>query len=81
MYGVCSSRFIGNSFANHLFSGVDVTRDCLNNAFSSNVFRANRLNAIDYGNGNTWTGNWWDDYIGIGSYPIPGTAGSVDFSP
>lgn len=39
------------------------------------------LNAEDNGEDNLWFQNWWDDYIGYGWYPIPGSAGSFDTDP
>ncbi|MGY5872322.1 MAG: NosD domain-containing protein [Candidatus Thorarchaeota archaeon] len=43
-------------------------------------------NALDDGENNTWDdgvsqGNYWLDYSGNGTYPIPGNAGSVDHYP
>ena len=43
-------------------------------------------NAIDSGTSNQWDdgvsmGNYWGDYIGVGMYNIPGSAGSVDRYP
>lgn len=53
-----------------------------NNTYSKNTFNANReMNAEDNGQGNVWLQNWWDDYLGYGSYPIPGDAGSFDTDP
>ncbi|MFW9808092.1 MAG: nitrous oxide reductase family maturation protein NosD [Candidatus Thorarchaeota archaeon] len=53
-----------------------------NNRISRNSFLANEFeHANDAGQGNIWIGNWWDDYIGYGWYPIAGVAGSYDSDP
>ncbi|MFW9925873.1 MAG: hypothetical protein ACFFDM_03785, partial [Candidatus Thorarchaeota archaeon] len=47
----------------------------------------NAMNAQDDGDENMWCeevlqiGNYWSDYIGEGSYTIPGSAESVDLYP
>jgi hypothetical protein len=52
----------------------------------SNRFGMNLLHARDNGASNAWddgvvVGNAWSDYSGIGTYSIPGSAGSVDHYP
>ena len=63
-------------------NGVGI-EDCgANNTYSKNTFNTNRVtNARDNGQGNVWLQNWWEDYLGYGSYPIPGIAGSFDIDP
>ncbi|TFH07151.1 MAG: right-handed parallel beta-helix repeat-containing protein, partial [Candidatus Thorarchaeota archaeon] len=63
-------------------NGVGI-EDCgANNTYSKNTFNTNQVtNARDNGQGNVWLQNWWDDYLGYGSYPIPGIAGSFDIDP
>lgn len=50
-----------------------------------NRFAYNTINAKDDGIGNNWDnsthGNYWSDYDEAGTYPIPGSAGSVDAYP
>ncbi|MFW9910667.1 MAG: nitrous oxide reductase family maturation protein NosD [Candidatus Thorarchaeota archaeon] len=45
-----------------------------NNTIRRNSFFANvQWHADDWGQGNIWTGNLWDDYIGYGWYPVGGS--------
>lgn len=83
-YGILASTsnctFEGNSIENSHLDGVYVPGS--GNIFSGNLFFNNTLpNAEDSGKHNTWEGNYWDDYVGLGSYPVDGTAGSQDPHP
>ncbi len=72
--------FIGNTIRNSHSFGVEVVGS--GNVVSGNLFSNNTLsNANDRGRDNTWEGNYWDDYIGLGSYSVDGTAGSEDPHP
>jgi parallel beta-helix repeat protein len=78
---VMNNRFINNAI------GIIVASDSSNNTIYLNRFNGNPLgNANDHGASNIWDdgesrGNWWDDYVGYGTYSIPGSAGSVDRFP
>ncbi len=67
--------------------GVHIDVGCRNWVIHSNRFAGNMDgNAEDDGSMNQWDdgvsiGNIWDDYSGIGWYPIPGTAASSDGFP
>lgn len=64
----------------HNGNGLWVVGD--NNTIRGNSFLANEYgHADDAGQGNIWIGNWWDDYIGYGWYPVAGIAGSYDSDP
>ena len=81
-----NSTFFNNSgWAIQILSGSE------NNSFYNNMFIGNHhLNnwyqASDDAVNNQWDdgvsmGNFWGDYIGVGVYNIPGSAGSVDRYP
>ena len=75
-------------------SGILVSPISKNNKIFLNNFINNNFNAYDNGSDNMWdngfTGNHWDDYLGVDAnddgigdtpYIIPGTAGSQDNFP
>ncbi|MFX1603305.1 MAG: NosD domain-containing protein, partial [Promethearchaeota archaeon] len=53
--------------------------------FLNQLFNSTQSNGCDDGSSNSWDngthGNFWDDYDGSGTYPILGSAGSVDNHP
>lgn len=66
--------------------GIRLTGSCTENLIFLNQFFLNsEYNANDDGFSNYWDngthGNFWDDYDGIGSYNISGSAGSMDNYP
>jgi len=67
--------------------GIHVDAECYNNTFVNNILWSNSVsNALDDGDTSRWDdgisiGNHWDDYIGTGTYTIPGTSHSVDHFP
>jgi parallel beta-helix repeat protein len=64
-------------------SGAYLTTDSDYNEIHWNCFIDNGIEfqAWDDGMNNDWAGNFWDDWNGIGSYPINGSANSEDSSP
>jgi parallel beta-helix repeat protein len=89
-FELISSRnctLINNTAASNLFCGI-----YLGTGSEHNILYLNRLgnngasNAQDDGGPNSWDdgvslGNYWMDYDGVGTYAIPGDAGSVDNYP
>ncbi|MCF2138027.1 MAG: right-handed parallel beta-helix repeat-containing protein [Candidatus Thorarchaeota archaeon] len=75
-----------NTIANNSV-GIELqsfTKTCL--VYGNTISLNRKQNAYDYGMDNTWdngidVGNAWGDYSGNGTYPIQGTAGSVDRYP
>ncbi|MHA1936430.1 MAG: right-handed parallel beta-helix repeat-containing protein, partial [Candidatus Thorarchaeota archaeon] len=81
------NRIINNTIIANRDLGIEIDWSSDNNQIYSNSIGWNLLrNAQDDGQNNTWddgmsTGNYWDDYLGSGVYPIFGSAGSVDNYP
>ncbi len=84
---VSSSNIIGNK----LYCGID-TGISLKGTSSQNVIYDNEIawfmnnNGFDEGTDNQWDdgiskGNAWSDYSGTGTYPVDGTANSIDHYP
>lgn len=76
-----------NVLCNNSLIGITLEETTSNNTVYDNRLLWNGLaNALDNGTDNSWDdnvslGNEWDDYNGIGSYPITGSAGSFDHFP
>ena len=65
-------------------NGIELIYGAANNILYGNFILCD--NVLDDGSSNVWDngvdlGNYWSAYNGIGIYPIPGTAGSVDRFP
>jgi len=69
----CSFAVInGNTFVRNSRVGVYIV-SCWNASVSGNVFEENGRNALDLTESyDTWDGNAWDDYFGIGAYVVTG---------
>ncbi len=84
-----SSRNVlySNIFCNNSQIGIMFDETSFNNSAYDNHLLWNGLaNALDNGTANSWDdnvslGNEWDDYNGIGPYPIMGSAESFDHFP
>lgn len=75
-----------NSISASYGVGVNMTAVSESNKFYYNHIVGNNMSASDDGTNNTWddgvsAGNYWGDYNGTGTYPIPGIAESVDNYP
>ncbi len=76
-----------NLFFDNDWYGLYLSGSTSNNSIYYNTFIDNEgYNARDRGDNNTWDdgvtrGNVWDDYIGFGTYIIPGNSGGVDRYP
>ena len=73
-------------FFNNTEVGINLKETTQSFEIYSNRFGMNTVHARDNGLSNSWddgvaVGNAWDDYSGFGTYPIPGSAGSVDHYP
>jgi hypothetical protein len=73
-------------FFNNTQVGIDLKATTQFIKVYSNHFGMNMAHARDNGASNSWddgvsVGNAWEDYSGIGTYSIPGIAGSVDHYP
>jgi nitrous oxidase accessory protein NosD len=73
-------------FFNNTQVGIDLKSSTQFFDIYSNQFGVNLVHAQDSGASNSWddgiaVGNAWEDYSGIGTYSIPGSAGSVDHYP
>jgi parallel beta-helix repeat protein len=63
-------------------SGVDLNENSVYNQIFDNCFIGNLpYQAVDNGTNNTFTSNFWDDWIGSGPYNISGTANNSDNNP
>ncbi|MFW9965148.1 MAG: NosD domain-containing protein [Candidatus Sifarchaeia archaeon] len=81
-----NNSIINNTILNNYESGIILRLGGGNHLFHNTIGKNGVHNAIDNGYSNIWTseygtGNIWSDYSGIGSYIIPGFAGSVDTGP
>jgi len=75
------SNLTGNQIVES-HTGIGLSVDSKNNTLSMNrIGWCIETNAKDYGSNNTWDGNSWSDWEGIGPYLISGSAGSVDDQP
>ena len=78
---------IGNEIFNNGIRGIQFASGSENNLVYDNLIAWNPLgNAIDDGIANYWDdgisiGNTWSAYDGVGTYTVPGTAGSIDHYP
>lgn len=64
---ITNNTFVRNSQEGAFLSG------CRGATVSGNLFKENGRNALDYsGFYDTWDGNAWDDYFGIGAYVVTG---------
>ncbi|MFW9967876.1 MAG: NosD domain-containing protein, partial [Candidatus Thorarchaeota archaeon] len=79
--------FLNNTITDNEGVGISLGVYAYNISVYYNLIGWNGVhNADDYGVDNQWDdnvscGNWWGDYTGTGTYPIQGTAGSVDKYP
>ena len=84
---ISSNNFVtNNTITNNNYGLVVVSLGSQNqvgNIILGNTFNNNfKSNAVDNSTDlNLWSGNYFDDYSGIGSYLIPGTANNMDLSP
>ena len=79
-------QLIGNTARNipDYENGIELIYGAANNTLYGNFILCD--NVLDDGSNNDWDngvdlGNYWSSYSGIGTYPIPGTSGSVDRFP
>ena len=86
------SNFTYNLIQENVEFGISLSSNNLNNTFHHNAFISNALGlgtsqVCDNGTDNIWydtvtlEGNFWDDYVGPGSYVIDGTGGNDDLYP
>ncbi|MFW9799900.1 MAG: nitrous oxide reductase family maturation protein NosD [Candidatus Thorarchaeota archaeon] len=77
----------GNTVYGNDGPGLDLSGSSENNTVSENIFGWNSRpvapldNAFDRGFNNTWSGNFWSDYVPPGPYNVSGSAGSQDSDP
>jgi len=86
-----NSILIGNTFLYSRLYALSINDYSSNNVISYNNFIDNNMNgdsqAFDAGTNNIWydiitlEGNYWIDWIGVGSYEIAGSSGSYDYYP
>jgi len=78
---------ISNEFLNNGVYGIQFAFGSSNNMVYDNLLAWNTPgNAVDNGIANYWDdgisiGNTWSAYDGVGTYTVPGTAGSIDHYP
>jgi parallel beta-helix repeat protein len=79
---------VNNQLINSIIYGLVIESSNTNNTIHHNTFIDNNLGgssqASDDGTSNIWydnsinEGNYWSDWLGVGSYNIDGLAGSID---
>ncbi len=74
-------QLINNSIYSNWQHGLDISFLSDNNAILGNVIGWNGINALDYGEGNIFRGNAWNDFNGTSPYRLPGMSESIDTSP
>jgi parallel beta-helix repeat protein len=82
-----SCMIIGNEVSQ--FDGYGISLDSLTtncHLYENTLDHNGASNAFDDGSENQWddgvtNGNSWSDYYGVGTYSIPGSAGSIDHYP
>jgi parallel beta-helix repeat protein len=80
------SLVINNTVFDNYGYGIRITSSSNVTVYYNRLSGNAEGNAIDSGTRNQWDdgvsmGNFWGDYIGVGMYYIPGSAGSVDRYP
>jgi parallel beta-helix repeat protein len=70
-----------NLFYDNNEQGIRIENDANDNRIFGNDFTNNHPQASDKGSNNSFEGNYWSDWSGIGTYKIDGEAGNEDSSP
>ncbi|MHA1928705.1 MAG: right-handed parallel beta-helix repeat-containing protein [Candidatus Thorarchaeota archaeon] len=84
-----NSSVLNNKIYGNSQQGIQFSEYSENNTIQGNEFGWNGGyygfggvdNAEDYGANNTWNGNSWSDYTGLGTYDVDGPANSEDNQP